>query len=235
MFICYINTKKVNFIYRKNIYERRAHMDQIKLGKRIREARLAKKMTQSEVVGTFITRNMLSQIESGSASPSIKTLEYLSKVLEISLPELMAEEEPTNDSTQVTAALDTACASAEQSFKEPIVFPDLQKLPASNKQHSFVTDSYLLLKQHFLQENHKEIPILIEEYLQESHPFYDEGCAIYARSCLILGLKAYEAKEYRQGMHFAKEASHYAQLGCLASRDIKTQALLLLDSITEKM
>ena len=46
-------------------------MDQIKLGKRIREARLAKKMTQSEVVGTFITRNMLSQIESGSASPSI--------------------------------------------------------------------------------------------------------------------------------------------------------------------
>ena len=53
------------------------------LGKRIKEARLAKKMTQTEVVGTFITRNMLSQIESGIATPSLKTLEYLAGVLDI--------------------------------------------------------------------------------------------------------------------------------------------------------
>lgn len=46
-------------------------------GRRIKEARISKKMTQSEVVGTFITRNMLSQIESGAAAPSLKTLEYL--------------------------------------------------------------------------------------------------------------------------------------------------------------
>ena len=56
-------------------------MEKNTLGKRIKEARLAKKMTQSEVVGDFITRNMLSQIESGSATPSVKTLEYLCKVL----------------------------------------------------------------------------------------------------------------------------------------------------------
>ena len=55
-------------------------MENNTLGKRIKEARLAKKMTQSEVVGDFITRNMLSQIESGSATPSVKTLEYLCKV-----------------------------------------------------------------------------------------------------------------------------------------------------------
>ena len=58
-------------------------MENNTLGKRIKEARLAKKMTQSEVVGDFITRNMLSQIESGSATPSVKTLEYLCKVLEL--------------------------------------------------------------------------------------------------------------------------------------------------------
>ena len=56
-------------------------MEKNTLGKRIKEARLAKKMTQSEVVGDFITRNMLSQIESGSATPSVKTLEYLCKAL----------------------------------------------------------------------------------------------------------------------------------------------------------
>ncbi len=68
-------------------------MDSIELGKRIREARLSKKMTQSEVVGTFITRNMLSQIESGTATPSFKTLEYLSGVLDIPVNQLIPEPE----------------------------------------------------------------------------------------------------------------------------------------------
>ena len=54
-------------------------MNSGELGKRIKEARLAKKMTQSELVGTFITRNMLSRIESGNACPSVKTLEYLAR------------------------------------------------------------------------------------------------------------------------------------------------------------
>ena len=70
-------------------------MEKNTLGKRIKEARLAKKMTQSEVVGDFITRNMLSQIESGSATPSVKTLEYLCKVLEIEPNALLPDE---NDS-----------------------------------------------------------------------------------------------------------------------------------------
>lgn len=66
-------------------------MDSKELGRRLKAARLAKKMTQSEVVGDFITRNMLSQIESGVATPSIKTLEYLANVLEISMASLMPE------------------------------------------------------------------------------------------------------------------------------------------------
>ena len=75
-------------------------MDNAELGRRLKAARLAKKMTQSDVVGTFITRNMLSQIESGSATPSMKTLEYLAGVLEIPMDKLLAEgevpEEPEN-------------------------------------------------------------------------------------------------------------------------------------------
>lgn len=62
-------------------------------GKRIKEARIAKKMTQSEVVGSFITRNMLSQIESGAATPSVKTLEYLASVLDIPISVLMPQGE----------------------------------------------------------------------------------------------------------------------------------------------
>lgn len=63
-------------------------------GKKIKEARISKKMTQSEVVGDFITRNMLSQIESGIATPSVKTLEYLAETLDIPISELMPSTSP---------------------------------------------------------------------------------------------------------------------------------------------
>ena len=66
-------------------------MDSAELGRRLKSARLAKKMTQSDVAGTFITRNMLSLIESGNATPSVKTLEYLSSVLEIPMEKLLSE------------------------------------------------------------------------------------------------------------------------------------------------
>ena len=53
------------------------------LGRRIREVRLAKKLTQSDVVKDYMTRNMLSKIENGSAAPSVRTLEYLAAELDV--------------------------------------------------------------------------------------------------------------------------------------------------------
>ncbi len=67
-------------------------MNSAEMGRKIKEARIARKMTQSEVVGDFITRNMLSQIESGTATPSIKTLEYLSRVLDVPLFQLIPDQ-----------------------------------------------------------------------------------------------------------------------------------------------
>ena len=57
-------------------------MNDMTLGQKIRELRLSKKMTQKELAGSFITRNMLSQIENDSATPSMKTMEYLASELE---------------------------------------------------------------------------------------------------------------------------------------------------------
>lgn len=80
-------------------------LDAHKLGRRIREARLAKRLTQSEVVGDFITRNMLSQIESGTATPSMKTLEYLSRVLSIPMSQLVPGDDPIETLTAAKTAL----------------------------------------------------------------------------------------------------------------------------------
>lgn len=53
----------------------------MELGEKIKAARLAAGMSQRQLCGEEITRNMLSLIENGSARPSMKTLEYLARQL----------------------------------------------------------------------------------------------------------------------------------------------------------
>lgn len=83
-------------------------MNSVELGRRIKEARLARKMTQSDVVGDFITRNMLSQIESGTANPSVKTLTYLAKVLQLPVNYLLPDELETFDDSENAVEKDFA-------------------------------------------------------------------------------------------------------------------------------
>lgn len=53
----------------------------MELGQRLRQARLEAGLSQRQLCGDVITRNMLSQIENGTARPSMATLEYLAKRL----------------------------------------------------------------------------------------------------------------------------------------------------------
>lgn len=61
------------------------------IGEKIKELRISKMMTQSELAGTEITRNMLSRIEHGAAQPSLDTLRYLSERLNVSPGYLLAD------------------------------------------------------------------------------------------------------------------------------------------------
>ena len=93
-------------------------MNSVELGKRIKEARLARKMTQSDVVGDFITRNMLSQIESGTANPSVTTLTYLAKVLQLPVNYLLPDELETYDTSEETVNADfEALIKMKSAFK----------------------------------------------------------------------------------------------------------------------
>lgn len=62
------------------------------IGNKIKSARVEKKITQKELCGEKITRNMLSAIENGKATPSLDTLIYLSEKLELSLPYLCSND-----------------------------------------------------------------------------------------------------------------------------------------------
>ena len=61
------------------------------LGEKIRSARIERGMTQKELVGDQITRNMLSRIENDSAMPSMRTLEYIAARLDLPAGYFMAD------------------------------------------------------------------------------------------------------------------------------------------------
>lgn len=63
------------------------------LGEKIKALRKRKAMTQSSLSEGIVTRNMLSQIESGKASPSLDTLKLLSERLGISVSYLVSDDE----------------------------------------------------------------------------------------------------------------------------------------------
>lgn len=63
----------------------------MKIGEKIKMLRTSKLMTQSELAGNEITRNMLSRIENGAAQPSLDTLRYIASKLNVSPGFLLAE------------------------------------------------------------------------------------------------------------------------------------------------
>lgn len=64
----------------------------MKIGEKIKRLRLERQMTQAEVCGDYITRNMLSKIENGSATPSVQTMEHIAKQLGVGVSELFGDE-----------------------------------------------------------------------------------------------------------------------------------------------
>ena len=61
------------------------------IGEKIKRLRTEKMMTQSELSGDQITRNMLSLLEKGKAVPSVQTLIYLAGRLGVSPGYLLAD------------------------------------------------------------------------------------------------------------------------------------------------
>ena len=84
----------------------------MELGKRLKEARLGMGLSQRQLCGDEITRNMLSQIENGTARPSMDTLRYLASRLGKSVSYFLEEETVTSpNQSAMTAAREAARAA----------------------------------------------------------------------------------------------------------------------------
>ena len=62
------------------------------IGEKIKNTRKVRKITQSELAGTFMTRNMVSRIENGAAKPSLDTLIYIAEVLSVPPAYLLSDD-----------------------------------------------------------------------------------------------------------------------------------------------
>ena len=70
------------------------------IGKKIKDIRKQKGITQARLTNGVITRNMLSQIENGKATPSIPTLIHIANALDVPIEYLLSEEESIFDFTK---------------------------------------------------------------------------------------------------------------------------------------
>lgn len=76
----------------------------MELGQRLKQARLDAGLSQRQLCGDEITRNMLSQIENGSARPSMDTLQYLAARLGKSVSYFLEETAVSTNQNRMVAA-----------------------------------------------------------------------------------------------------------------------------------
>ena len=87
------------------------------LGQRLKQARLEAGLSQRQLCGDTITRNMLSQIENGSAKPSMDTLRYLAARLGKPMGFFLEEQAVTSPNQQIMAAAREAFAKGEPALE----------------------------------------------------------------------------------------------------------------------
>ena len=87
------------------------------VGERIRELRLSKMLTQADLAGDQITRNMLCTIERGAALPSLPTVCYIAERLNVPVGYLLSEERDELAYRKMTAMPNVRRALAAEDFE----------------------------------------------------------------------------------------------------------------------
>lgn len=105
------------------------------LGQRLKQARIEAGLSQRQLCGEEITRNMLSQIESGKAKPSMQTLRYLAQQLGKPLSWFLEEDTVTSPNQQIMETVRQAytqgeyglCLEQLQAYQSPDSLFDREK------------------------------------------------------------------------------------------------------------
>jgi len=108
----------------------------VNIGNKIKTLRRELKMTQKELAGEEITRNMLSCIENGSSLPSISTLVYIAERLGVSPGFLIADENEDHIYRKSTELTKIRQAFARNDWKMCLRYCELQN-PGDSETHRY--------------------------------------------------------------------------------------------------
>ena len=86
------------------------------IGEKIKDLRQSKMMTQQQLAGDMITRNMLSRIENGAALPSVPTVVYLADRLNIPAGYLLADDKDAFLYQKISIISDIKKAYSDREF-----------------------------------------------------------------------------------------------------------------------
>ena len=154
------------------------------LGQKLRQTRLAKGLSQSQAAEGCVTRNMLSQIENDQAAPSMRTLEHLAQVLDVSVGWLLSDE-------QTDAALERlrkarACYR-DGDFSGCLRLFSGENAPSDDETLLLCASSALRLsEQHLANENLSQAQALARQVLEWDRRSLYAGAEVQTRALAVL-------------------------------------------------
>ncbi|MBR2465752.1 MAG: helix-turn-helix transcriptional regulator [Clostridia bacterium] len=112
------------------------------LGEKIKQERKKRKLTQAELAGSRITRNMISLIEKDSANPSFETLKYIAERLGLPLSYLISDGDDAFYFAKKEAFEGIKAAYVARNF--PVVVSRIEKLEKTDDELAFLlADAHL--------------------------------------------------------------------------------------------
>jgi len=217
------------------------------LGQKIRQARMNAGLTQKELVGDHITRNMLSKIENDNATPSVKTLEFLAGRLGLSTAYLMSDL-TFSDGTSPDGLDEMRRAYKEGRYEDCISL-------LQNSQTAGTTDEGYLLRsladlaaarEYLAVHNYEKAKYFADsaDYYNKQGLYYSaeidaEMSLILAECANVLSPEEFEenAKEYRRSIESISFSDRYeiarAENLCLTGNT--KEAAAILDAISENI
>ena len=161
------------------------------IGKRIRQLRLSKLMTQADLAGDQITRNMLCNIERGTALPSLPTAMYLAGRLGVPVGLLLAED------------------GGEFPYRKMIEMPNIRRAFAAGD----FTGCLSLLHSSFPEERDDELSLLCAEAeFGAAKCAFEEGRFRRAAAAFDRGVTAAEQTVYDTDSLRARTAVYFRYL-----------------------
>lgn len=172
----------------------------MELGEKLRQTRLEAGLSQRQLCGEVITRNMLSQIESGKARPSMATLQYLAGQLGKTVSFFLEEEGAVSVNGEKMEQARRAYARKDYGILETYHRPDA----LLDQEYAYLMAlSTLALGKERLEDGNALEAVPLLEQLDRSSIYYREDMERLRRQLL---LRSYESLE-----QYYKEREDYQQ------------------------